>query len=122
MPEDKMPEDKNDLQKYIEEASRQSENQELVRTYKLSQKNIATAAILSFIFPIGGYAYTARWKAFGVLLGIFVGILTISTINEQDEEKVSEITTVMGVIMSVSGAFENSMSIQLAREKINKMK
>jgi len=48
---------------------------------------MVTAAILSLVFPIAGYIYTARWKAFCILFGILVGILTVSTINEQNEKK-----------------------------------
>lgn len=117
-----MPEDKNDLQKRLEEIASQSQDQELARTYNLSQKNIATAAILSFLFPIGGYIYTARWKAFCILFGVFVGILTISIINEKDEKKIDSLTTFVGIVISIASSIDNSIAIQSAREKIDQIK
>jgi hypothetical protein len=117
-----MPEDKNDLQKRLEEIARQSQDQELARTYNLSQKNIAIAAILSLLLPIGGYLYTARWKAFCILFSILVGILTLSIINEQDDEKVDRLTTFGGVVAAIVASIDNSIAIQSARDKINAIK
>ncbi|MDX2255522.1 MAG: hypothetical protein NW214_08415 [Pseudanabaenaceae cyanobacterium bins.39] len=117
-----MFEDNKDFQKRIEEIERQSQDQELARTYKLSQKNIATAAILSFLFPIGGYIYTARWKAFCIIFSICVGLITFSTINERDDRKVDELTKFWGIVLSITAAIDNSIGINVAREKINQMK
>jgi hypothetical protein len=117
-----MSEEKNDLQKRLEEIDRQSQDQELAKTYKLSQKNMVTAVILSLIFPIGGYIYTARWKALCIIFSILVGILTVSTINENDEEKIDGLTTFWGVVVAVAASIDNSIAIQNAREKINQIK
>jgi hypothetical protein len=117
-----MSEDKNDLQKRLEEIDRLSLDQELAKIYKLSQKNMGIAAILSFLFPIGGYIYTARWKAFSIIFSIFVGILTLSTINEKNEEKIDGLTTFWGVVLSITCSIDNSIAIQAARDKIDEMK
>jgi hypothetical protein len=117
-----MPEDKNDLQKRLEEIARQSQDQELASTYKLSQKNIATAAILSFLFPIGGYIYTARWKAFWILFSVLFGIILIGTINEKNDEKVDGLATFCGVVASIVAPIDNIIAIQSAREKIDEIK
>ena len=116
-----MSEDNNDLQKRLAEIDRQSQDQEFAKTYKLSQKNMAIAGIISFLFPIGGYIYTARWKAFWILFSIFVGIFTISTINENDEKKIDSVTTCLGAVMAVAASADNCIAIQNAREKINQM-
>ena len=117
-----MSEDKNDLQKRLEEIDRLSQDQELAKTYNLSQKNIAIAAILSLIFPIGGYIYTARWKAFWILFCVLFGIILIGTINEQDEEKIDRLGTFCGVIASIVAPIDNSIAILKARDKINAIK
>ena len=117
-----MPEDKNDLQKRLEEIARHSQDQELAKIYKLSQKNIATAAILSFLFPIGGYIYTARWKAFWILFGIISGIIMLGSINERDEEKIDRLATFCGVVAAIVAPIDNGIAIQSAKEKINAMK
>ena len=117
-----MSEDKNDLQKRLEEIDRLSQDQELAKTYNLSQKNMVIAAILSFLFPIGGYIYTARWKSFCIIFSIFVGILTVSTINEKNDEKIDGLTKFWGVVLSITSSIDNSIAIQTAREKINAMK
>jgi hypothetical protein len=117
-----MPEDNNDFQKRLEEIERQSQDQELAKTYKLSQKNITTAVILSFLFPIGGYMYTTRWKAFCIIFSVCVGLITFSTINERDERKIDELTKFWGIVMSITAAIDNGISITNARERINQMK
>lgn len=117
-----MPEDKNDLQKRLEEIDRQSQDQELARTYKLSQKNIAIAAILSFLFPISGYIYTARWKAFWIFFGVIFGVIMLGSVNERDEEKIDSLATFCGVVAAIVAPIDNSIVIQSAREKINQMK
>lgn len=117
-----MPEDKNDLQKRLEEIDRQSQDQELAKTYKLSQKNIVIAAILSFFLPIGGYIYTGRWKAFWILFGVLFGIIMLGSVNERDEEKIDNLATFCGVVAAIVAPIDNSIAIQSAREKINQMK
>jgi hypothetical protein len=116
-----MPEDKNDFQKRLEEIDRQLQDQELAKIYKLSQKNMVIAAILSFIFPIGGYIYTARWKAFWILFSILFGIVLIGTINEKDDEKVERFATFCGLVASIVAPIDNIKAIQAARDKINEM-
>lgn len=122
LPINPMPEEKNNLQKRLEEIDRQSQDQELAKIYKLSQKNIATAAILSFLFPIGGYIYTARWKAFWILFGIILGIIMLGSINERDEEKIDRLSTFCGVVAAIVAPIDNSIAIQSARDKIDAMK
>ena len=117
-----MPEDKNDLRKRLEEIDRQSQDQELVKTYKLSQKSMATAAILSFLLPIGGYVYTARWRAFFILFGILFGIIFLGAVNERDEKKIDGLTTFCSVIAAIVAPIDNCFAIHSAREKINSMK
>ena len=122
LPINPLPEEKNNLQKRLEEIDRQSQDQELAKIYKLSQKNITTAAILSFLFPIGGYIYTARWKAFWILFGIIFGIIMLGSINERDEEKIDRLSTFCGVVAAIVSPIDNSIAIQSARDKINAMK
>ena len=117
-----MPEDKNDFQKRLEEIDRQLQDQELAKLYKLSQKNIATAAILSFLFPIGGYIYTARWKAFWILFSVLFGIILIGTINEKDDEKVDGLATFCGVVAAIVAPIDNGIAIQSAKEKFRHIK
>ncbi|OIP68753.1 MAG: hypothetical protein AUK48_15335 [Oscillatoriales cyanobacterium CG2_30_44_21] len=117
-----MPEDKNDLQKRLAEIDRQSQDQELAKAYRLSQKNMVTTVILSLFFPVGGYIYTARWKAMCIMFSILVGVLTVSTINENDEEKIDRLTTFWGAIIAVAASIDNSIAIQNARGKIDEIK
>lgn len=117
-----MPEDKNDLRKRLAEIDRQSQDQELTRTYKLSQKNMAIAVILSFLFPVGGYIYTARWKAFWILFSVILGIIMLGSVNERDEEKIDRLATFCGVVAAIVAPIDNGIAIQSAREKINQMK
>ena len=117
-----MPEDKNDLQKRLEEIDRQSQDQELAKTYKLSQKNIAIAAILSFFLPICGYIYTGRWKAFGIFFGVIFGITMIGLVSEKDEEKIERLMNFCGVIAAIVAPIDNGIAIQSAKEKFRHIK
>ena len=86
-------------------------------SYELSRKNVGVTILLSVLMPLLAYAYTGRWKQFGVLLlgGAFLGAL-IGGVGKASFDNVIGITSLIGIIAS---SLDNTMAINAARAAVN---
>jgi len=112
-------------QKMIEELEQHLHNQEIANTLKLSKKNIGTAIFISILFPIVGYIYTGRWKAFGITFSSFVAVFTLCILaqgNRLTEKFQDDLTTSGAVIFSIIAPIDNASAIKRARERIEQFK
>ncbi len=100
------------LQELLQQEDQKRRDEELRRTYALSQKSQGAAVFLSLLLAFAAYIYTRRWKALMVFLGwcIFVGVLF------SDEE--GEVSLPGLFLASTWAAVDNCAAIQRAREKI----
>lgn len=105
----------------IKELETAIKHRELIRTLELSKKNTTTAVVLSVLFPIGGYIYTQRWKAFGISVATMVGVLTMiifATGNNWNEKQEETTTTFLGIVWAIVAPIDNALAIKRAKEEI----
>lgn len=113
-----MSTDKESLQ---QRASQIEQEKEELRVFKLSNKSMPLAIVISFLLPIGGYIYTGRWKAFFILFGsaFLVNCLIILGSNNEKDGFQNAITfsSILGTIIA---PIDNGLAINRAKEKLKK--
>lgn len=57
------------LQELLQQEDQKRRDEELRRTYALSQKSQGAAVFLSLLLAFAAYIYTRRWKALIIFLG-----------------------------------------------------
>lgn len=65
------------LQELLQQEDQKRRDEEVRRTYALSQKSEGMVILLSILLAFGAYLYTRRWKALMIFLGwcLFIGVL-----------------------------------------------
>ncbi|MFS8854170.1 hypothetical protein [Synechococcus sp. H55.2] len=66
------------LQELLQQEDQKRIDEELRRTYALSQKSQGVAIFLSLLLAFAAYIYTRRWKALMVFLGWCIFVRTPS--------------------------------------------
>ena len=91
----------------------------LRKTVKISRKKIWLAVVISIISPLGGYLYTARWKAFLIFTCAFV--LMIGTGSKNEEEAFKKGVKLGLIIGPIAASLDNGLAISRARKKIREL-
>jgi hypothetical protein len=94
-------------------------NEVLDKTIKLSRKAIWIAIVLSLIFPLGGYIYTARWKAFLILLGACAFTGGVGSKNTEEAFKNGQ--AIGSIIGPIAATIDNGLAINRAKKKIKEL-
>lgn len=104
------------LQELLQQEDQKRRDEEVRRTYALSQKSEGMVILLSILLAFGAYLYTRRWKALMIFLGwcFFLGVLF-----SDDEGEVS----LPGLFLaSTWAAVDNCSAIQRAGEEIERLR
>ncbi|MCJ2541557.1 hypothetical protein [Thermostichus vulcanus] len=104
------------VREIISEEEKQHQEKELRRIYRLSRRSVGLAAALGFVFPLGAYLYTRRWKALGIFFSILflVGLM----IPQEDPDDFSPSIAQM-ILAGIAAAVDNTKAIQWAKEQID---
>jgi hypothetical protein len=104
------------LQELLQQEDQKRRDEEVRRTYALSQKSEGMVILLSILLAFGAYLYTRRWKALMIFLGwcLFIGVLF------SDEE--GEVSLPGLFLASTWAAVDNCGAIQRAREEIERLR
>lgn len=103
------------LQELISEEEKQHQERELRRVYRLSRCSVALAAVIGFLFPLGAYLYTRRWKALGAFFLIMMMVSLV--IPEEDPDDFTPPVLVM-LLTGAGAAIDNTKAIRWAKEQI----
>ena len=98
------------------EEQQKQQDKELRRIYNLSQRDYWLAILLGLIFPIGGYLYTRRGKAFALF---FLSLTLIAMFIPADpDEDLFSPSMPLVIIAGAVAAADNANAIRWAREQI----
>ncbi|NJM00468.1 MAG: hypothetical protein HC924_17540 [Synechococcaceae cyanobacterium SM2_3_2] len=98
------------------EEQQKQQDKELRRIYNLSQRDYWLAILLGFIFPIGGYLYTRRGKAFALFF-LSLTLIAMFIPEDPDEDFFSPSMPLM-IIAGAVAAADNANAIRWAREQV----
>lgn len=122
---DKLSPVDNDIKNKIRELKQEQEKKELLVNFKLSQRKIWLAVLLTFIFTPLGYIYARGWKGLLNFLILFISVMALSEMiitifdtNEKTSEKIGNTIGYIGCIFAMS---DNALAISKARKGIDKI-
>ncbi len=97
----------------------------MLAKFKLSQRKIWLAVLLTFIFTPLGYIYTRGWKGLYPFFVLIVSVMTLSgitvTILDADEITSEKIGHAIGSIGWIIAMVDNGMVISKAKKEIDKI-
>ena len=114
--------DPDEVQKRVGEIEKSQAEQELVKTIKLSRRQIWVVVLLALLIPFTTYLYTRRWNNLLIFLTV-LGLcgLIFGTGARSFEESFQRGMWIGSIVGTPYAAVDNALAIRKARSKVKKL-